>query len=52
MPEGREKVKLAVEWNPKTLVTKYHPIKELKDIPEGIFDSLNELATGRRGLAG
>lgn len=57
LKEGK-KPKWAIEWNQKTLVAKYHPIEELKDVPKEIFEPLEYLEPGygydprRHGIAG
>jgi len=48
----RKKAKWAIEWDQKTLETKYHPVEKLKDVPEEIFSPLDELEPGRHGVAG
>jgi len=48
----RKKPKWALEWDQKTLETKYHPVKELKDVPKEIFSPLDQLEPGRHGIAG
>jgi len=48
----RKKPKWALEWDQRTLETKYHPVEKLKDVPREIFSPLDELELGRYGIAG
>ena len=47
-----KKVKFAVEWDKNHEIVKYHPVKDLVDVPKEIFDPLDELEPGRHGTAG
>ena len=46
------KPKYAVEWDKNRGVVKYHPVKDLVDVPKEIFEPLDELEPGRHGTAG
>jgi len=48
----RKKPKWAIEWDQRTLETKYHLVEKLKDVPREIFSPLDELEPGRQGIAG
>jgi len=48
----RKEPKYAVEWNQDLSIIKYHPVEELKDVPEEIFEQLDMLEPGRHGVAG
>jgi len=50
--EEKKEPKFAVEWTQNLTVVKYHSVEELKDVPEEIFQPLDDLEPGRHGVAG
>lgn len=42
----------AVEWNKDFSVVKYHRVEDLIDVPQEIFEPLDDLEPGRHGIAG
>lgn len=48
----KKKPKFAVEWNEDFSIVKYHPVEQLKDVPEEIFKPLDVLEPGRHRIAG